>query len=95
MSFGIISERGCPSSINNQHITPDKLGFFNHHHPAYAAANPIFETEEECKDNPFLFQKQDLKILKPIQDHYPHAKKIGVLMIMVNSSDNPEQDNSD
>ena len=48
-------------------------------------SSTIFETDEECKTNPFEFKTTDLKNLAPTKTNYTHAKKMGVLLMMVNN----------
>ena len=41
--------------------------------------SPIFEKEEDCIDNPFVFEKFDLAAKSPT-DGYPNKKIAGLLL---------------
>ena len=44
----------------------------------------IFETPEECKNNPFIFEKYELKTQAPTE--YENIKRAGKLLRMVNKN---------
>ena len=41
--------------------------------------SPIFEKEEDCIDNPFVFEKFDLAVKSPV-DGYPDKRMSGLLL---------------
>ena len=49
--------------------------------------SPIFDLEEEEKTLPFEFQTKDLRKLAPRKENYGEAKKIGVLLMMMDGSE--------
>ena len=49
----------------------------------YFINSPIFDLEEEEKAIPFEFQTTGLRNLAPRKENYSEAKKIGVLLMMV------------
>ena len=51
--------------------------------------SPIFETEQDCQDNPFLFtDTHGLREVKPLRESYEEVKMLGHLLILVDADGN-------
>ena len=50
--------------------------------------SPIFDSEESCRENPFLFSAaKDLQEILPLPQNYKNCHKVGLLLIMDDSND--------